>query len=66
MQPLSLWNARMVIATVQRTSITTAIGIVRIPLQTNGLLEKVVDMLAENLVAFVRGTICRHTHLLAQ
>ena len=66
MQPLSLWNARMVIATVRRISITTVIGIVRIPLQTNGLLEKVVDMLAENLVAFVRGIICRPKHLLAQ
>ena len=66
MQPLSLWNARMVIATVRRISITTVIGIVRIPLQTNGLLEKVVDMLAENLVAFVKGIICRPKHFLAQ
>ena len=55
MQPQSLWNAKMVIATVQRISITTVIGIVRIPQQTHGLLEKVADMHAENHVASVRG-----------
>ena len=63
MKPLSLWNAKMVIATVQRMLTTTVIGIVRIPLQTHGLLEKVVDMHAENHVASVRGIICRHRHL---
>ena len=66
MQPQLLWNAKMVIATAQRISTTTAIGIVRIPLQTNGLLEKVVDMHAENHVASVRGIICRPKHLLTQ
>ena len=55
MQPQSLWNAKMVIATVQRILITTVIGIVRIPQQTHGLLEKVVDMHAENHAASVRG-----------
>ena len=55
MQPQSLWNAKMVIATVQRISITTVIGIVRIPQQTHGLLEKVVDMHAESHVVSVRG-----------
>ena len=45
----------MVIATVQRISITTVIGIVRIPQQTHGLLEKVVDMHAVNHVASARG-----------
>ena len=55
MQPQSLWNAKMVIATVQRILITTVIGIVRIPQQTHGLLEKVVDMHAVNHVASVRG-----------
>ena len=45
----------MVIATVRRISITTVIGIVRIPQQTHGLLEKVVDMHAESHVVSVRG-----------
>ena len=55
MQPQSLWNAKMVIATVQRILTTTVIGIVRIPQQTHGLLEKVVDMHAESHVVSVRG-----------
>ena len=45
----------MVIATVQRILITTVIVIVRIPQQTHGLLEKVVDMHAESHVVSVRG-----------
>jgi hypothetical protein len=53
-QPQLLWNAKMVIATVQRILITTVIGIVRIPPRTHGLLEKVVDMHAESHVASVR------------
>ena len=55
MQPQLLWNAKMVIATVQRILITTVIGIVRIPQQTHGLLERVVDMHAESHVVSVRG-----------
>ena len=55
MQPQLLWNAKMVIATVQRMLITTVLVYVRIPQQTHGLLEKVVDMHAVNHVASVRG-----------
>ena len=67
MQPQLLWNAKMVIATVQRMLITTVLVYVRIPQQTHGLSEKVVDMHAASHVVSVRGisstTIFRYEYL---